>query len=131
MVIVDASVVLDILLGVPSAETLMDRAFGHKEASGAPQVLDLEVVQVLRRLVAGHRLAAERAAEAVHDFMMLPITRYPHTIFLRRIWQLRENLTAYDAAYVVLAEALDAPLLTRDARLATTSPHHNARIELI
>lgn len=71
-----------------------------------------------------------RAQQALSDLADLPISRYPHDLFLFRIWQLRQNLTAYDAAYVALAEALSAPLLTRDARLAS-APGHRARVELL
>ena len=72
----------------------------------------------------------ERGAQALDDLADLPIHRYPHDLLLPRIWELRANLTAYDAAYVALAEALGAPLLTRDARLAA-APGHEARIEVV
>ena len=74
-------------------------------------------------------ISAERAAEALADFLDLPLTRYPPFVLLPRVWQMRHNLTAYDAAYLALAEALDAPLLTRDRALATTSSR--ARVQLI
>ena len=86
--------------------------------------------QVLRRYASAGDLDPTRAEEALEDLSDLPIVRYPHQPFAERIWQLRENLTAYDAAYVALAEALDAPLLTRDSGIAG-SPAHAARIDLI
>jgi predicted nucleic acid-binding protein len=96
----------------------------------APHVLDLEVAQVLRRYVRAGELRPGRAAEALNDLTALRIERYPHHLFLTRIWSLRENATAYDACYLALAEALDAPLLTSDRRLATV-PGHGAVIRLV
>lgn len=66
----------------------------------------------------------------MEDLADFPLTRYPHDLFLLRIWELRHNVTAYDAAYIALAEALDAPLLTRDAKLASAAGHH-ANIEFV
>jgi hypothetical protein len=74
----------------------------------------------LRRYVRSAGISAERAAEALADFLDLPLTRYPHFVLLPRAWQMRHNLTAYDAAYLALAEALYAPLLTRDRVVART-----------
>ena len=88
------------------------------------------MVQVLRRLAGRGELASRRGQEAVLDLIALPIRRYPHLPFVQRIWRLRANLTAYDAAYVALAEELDTPLLTRDVRLAKTK-QHRARIETV
>jgi predicted nucleic acid-binding protein len=75
-------------------------------------------------------MEAERSEQALEDLADLPLNRYPHDVFLFRIWALRRNLTAYDAAYIALAEALDAPLVTRDDVLAR-APGHYARIELV
>ncbi|MEK6371506.1 MAG: type II toxin-antitoxin system VapC family toxin [Acidobacteriota bacterium] len=96
----------------------------------APHLIDLEVVHALRGMVMRHRLLPGRAAAAISDFLAVPIERYPHEPLLFRAWELRDNLSAYDASYVALAEFLDVPLLTRDARLARSSGH-TARIEYI
>jgi predicted nucleic acid-binding protein len=85
---------------------------------------------VLRRLVREGTLTASRAEGAIEDLMDLRITRYPHLLLLPRIWQLRHNLSAYDAAYVVLAEKLGATLLTRDAKLASAAGH-SAIVEVV
>ena len=94
-----------------------------------PHLLDLEVTQVLRRLVREGALSAQRANEAIRDLLDLRITRYPHFVLLPRIWQLRHNFSAYDAAYIVLAEKLGGALVTRDRRLAAPTGHA-ATIEL-
>ena len=96
----------------------------------APHLIDLEVAQVLRRYTLSGDLGRSRAAEALQDFLDLPIERYPHDLFLTRIWQMRHNVTAYDAVYIALAEALDAVLLTTDARLAAASGH-DAQVEVV
>jgi predicted nucleic acid-binding protein len=113
-VVVDASAVADVLLGAPAAAWLRERLFLRGDALDAPHMLDLEVLQVLRR----HRLADERAAEAIRQYRTFRINRYPHHWFIARIWEMRSNFTAYDAMYVALAEALRATLITSDLRLA-------------
>lgn len=94
------------------------RARLHGEQLRAPELIDLEVVSVLRRLLATGRLDERRAALALRDLEDLPLERAPHLPLLPRCWELRHNLTPYDAAYVALAEALEVELLTADARLA-------------
>lgn len=84
----------------------------------APHLVDLEVLSVLRRQAGAGSLDKRRAGFALQDLVELPLTRYPHTPFARRVWELRGNLTPYDAAYVALAETLGCPLVTADARLA-------------
>lgn len=96
----------------------------------APQLLDLEVVSVLRRYVLRKAISQERADLALEQLVLLDLSRYDHQILLPRIWMLRDNVTPYDAAYVALAEALDAPLLTADRRLAA-APGTLAQIETI
>ena len=91
-------------------------------------MLDVEVAQVIRRYAANGEIDSERGRMALTDLADLPLRRYPHDFLLPRVWALRNNLTAYDATYVALAEVLDVPLLTRDRRLAGAAGHH-ARIE--
>lgn len=130
MIVVDASAVLELLLGTESSARAAARLLDPAESLHAPHLLDIEVAQVLRRFVAAGELTATRGREALDDLGAMPITRYPHDILLPRIWELRANLTAYDAAYVALAEALGAPVLTSDTRLAR-APGHRARVELL
>lgn len=96
----------------------------------APHLLDVEAAQVIRRYAANGEIDSARGRLALADLADFPLRRYPHNFLLPRIWDLRNNLTAYDAAYVALAEALDAPLLTRDRRLAAAAGHR-AQIELV
>jgi predicted nucleic acid-binding protein len=117
MIVVDASVILEILLRTPAAARAEERVFGGQPAA-APHLLDLEVAQVLRRYEATGRLDTTRGRDALADLADFPLTRYPHDLLLPRIWELRATLTAYDAAYVALAEALGATLVTRDERVA-------------
>lgn len=130
MIVVDASAVLELLLRTPASRVVETRLFDGRETLHAPHLLDVEVAQVIRRYASKSEIAPERGREVLVDLVDLPLRRYPHDILLPRIWELRENLTAYDAAYVALAEALEAPLLTRDKRLAG-SPGLAARVELI
>ncbi len=90
----------------------------------------MELPQVLRRSAAAGEVDANRCRAALEDFAGLPLTRYPHDLLLPRIWELRDNLSAYDPAYVALAEALDVPSLTRDRRLAR-APGVQARVEVV
>ena len=92
--------------------------FAANETLHAPHLIDLEIAQVLRRYARSGAVSAERCAEALADLADFPITRYPHFMLLAPIWQMRHRLTAYDAAYLALAEALDAKLVTRDRALA-------------
>lgn len=108
---------------------MRSRLFARGTSLHAPHLLDLEVLHVLRRLVRRGNLTPSRAAEAVEDLLDLPLTRYPHVALAGRVWELRGALTAYDGAYVALAEALGAPLLTRDAALASVRGHRT-RVEL-
>ena len=124
----DASAAFDYLLeGGPSGEWA--RRLVEKETElAAPHVIDLELASALRRRVDRGEVSVPRANAAFADFADLALVRYPATEFLARIWALRSTLTPYDAAYVVLSEALDAKLITTDARLARS---HGHRAEII
>jgi predicted nucleic acid-binding protein len=130
MIVVDASAALEVLLRTPAAASVEQRLFAQGQSLHAPHLIDIEVAQVLRRYALTGQLAVERCQEALADMADLPLTRYPHDFLFPRIWELRDNLTAYDAAYVALAEALDSPLLTRDQRIAS-APGCHAHIELV
>lgn len=130
MIVLDASAAVALLLNTPPrAAAIRQRLAPDAETVHAPHLLDLEVAQVLRRFVLRGDLAPERARAALADLAALDAERYPHTALLPRIWQLRHTLTAYDAAYVALAEALDAPLVTLDERLQGAAGHQ-ARIDV-
>lgn len=129
MIVIDASALIEMLLVTGVGTRVRARLFREDDTLHAPHLLDLEIVQVLRRACLIGELQPHRAAEALADLDGLRIVRHPHEPYVPRIWQLRHSLTAYDAAYVALAEALDAPLLTRDARMASAHGYR-ARIEL-
>ncbi len=129
MIVLDASAAVDWLLQTPAGRLVENRIYSRNETLHAPHLLDLEVAQVLRRLVAQGVVTGFRAQQAVEDLLDLRITRYPHDVLLSRVWQLRHNFSAYDAAYITLAEELGAVLVTRDGRLASHSGH-SASIEL-
>ena len=124
MIVVDASALLEVLLHTPAAEATAALLFEERQTLHAPHLLDAEVTQVLRRYAVAGQISAERGSEALADLADFPIRRYPHGFLLERVWALRNNLTAYDAIYVALAEALNARLLTRDQRLAAAIGHH-------
>lgn len=118
MIVLDASAAIDWLLQTAVGQQIESRIYSRGESLHAPHLLDLEVAQVLRRLVREAAVSAQRADQALQDLLSLRVTRYPHFVFLPQIWRLRHNLSAYDAVYVALAERLGATLVTRDARLA-------------
>jgi predicted nucleic acid-binding protein len=130
VIVVDASALVDVLLRTSSAPLVERRLFGAGQTLHAPHLLDVEVAQVLHRYAAGGEIDAARGRAALEDLADFPLRRYPHDVLLARMWDLRNNVTAHDAMYVVLAEALDAPLVTRDRRLAGAAGHQ-ARIEVV
>ncbi len=130
MIVIDAPALLEVLLRTPASGRVTERLFDPNETLHAPHLLDLEIAQVLRRYTLSGEIHTERSDQALNDLADLGLNRYPHDVFLPRIWALRHDLTAYDAAYVALAEVLDATLTTRDAALAGASGHV-AEIELI
>jgi len=130
LIVADASALIDLLLESEVRTRLEQRLLSREESLHTPHVVDLEVANTLRRLVLTGVLSSERAEVALADMADLQLNRYPHVELVPRVWELRDTLTAYDAAYVALAEALEATLVTRDARLARSSGHQ-ARIELL
>jgi predicted nucleic acid-binding protein len=128
--VVDASAALELLLQTPAAPAVESRLLDSSDLLHAPHLLDLEVAQVLRRYERSGDLSGEAAEQRLGLFAAFPIRRHAHAPLLARIWALRAAITAYDAAYVALAEALDEPLITRDRRLASARGHR-ARIELV
>jgi predicted nucleic acid-binding protein len=129
LIVLDASAAVDWLLQTSAGQRIERRIYSNSESLHTPHLLDLEVTQALRRLVREGAVPARRGDEAIRDLLDLRIARYPHSVLLPRIWQLRRNFSAYDAAYVVLPEKLGATVVTRDGRLASTSGHA-AHIEL-
>ena len=128
MIVVDSAAVVDALTAVAGTDELRDRL--SRETLHAPHLIDFEVVSALRGLTLGGHLSVNRVEDLLIDFNDLPLHRWPSADALRRrAFQLRDNVSAYDAAYVALAEAMDCPLVTRDGRLNRSSGH-SARIEL-
>lgn len=121
MIVLDASAAIEWLLQTDVGQRIESRIYSRGESLHAPHLLDLEVAQVLRRLVREGTVIAQRADQAIQDLLDLRATRYPHYVFLAHIWRLRHNLSAYDAVYVALSEKLPATLITRDARLASAA----------
>jgi len=130
VIVVDASALLEALLRTPAAAAVEERLFDVRHSLHAPHLIDIEVAQVLRRYAASGQIEPGRCQDALDDLSDFPLHRYPHDVLLPRVWELRHNLTAYDAVYVALAEALDARLVTRDRRLAAASGHR-ARVDLV
>jgi predicted nucleic acid-binding protein len=129
MIVLDASAAIDWLLQTPAGLRIEQRIYARQDTLHTVHLLDVEFVQVLRRLVREGTLTPRRAVEAIEDMAALRIARYPPVLLLQRIWRLRQNLSAYDAAYVALAEELQAPLITRDRRIAA-APGHAAAVEV-
>jgi predicted nucleic acid-binding protein len=115
-VVVDASAVVLAINGGPESARVSDRL--SESQSNAPHLIDLEVLNALRGLVRGGIIDDWRAQTELADHLALTIVRFPHEPFIARIWELRDNMSPYDAAYVALAEALDTPLITCDSGLA-------------
>jgi predicted nucleic acid-binding protein len=128
VLVVDSSAVLEALAARDPAPELVERLADDGDLH-APHLIDTEVLHALRRMLRRGQLSGERAHDARTDYADLTLVRYPHEPLNDRVWELRENLTASDATFVALAEALDSPLITCDVRLAAASGHL-ARIEL-
>jgi len=122
VLVIDASAVVELLLSTPASAQL--RSYLTAEHTlHAPELLGVEVVSVLRRLARGGHITDHDAFAAIATLSALGIETYEHQPFLPRCLELRDTLTAYDALYVALAEALGAPLLTCDAKLARSTGH--------
>lgn len=130
MIVLDASAVVELLLGRPAGAIVSRRIAPPSVDIHVPHLLDVEVAQVLRRYDAAGILEPGRARDALIDLADLDAVRHGHEILLPRMWELRRNATAYDAAYLTMAEALEAPLLTLDAALAGV-PGCRARVEVL
>ena len=128
MIVVDTSAVIGVLVGQPRVARLVDRVINDGDLQ-APHLIDVEFQHALRRLVVAGAISDDRAADARMDFADLTIVRYPHVSLADRMWELRYNVSAYGAAFLALAEALGAPLVTCDARLAR-APGHAASVEV-
>jgi len=129
LIVLDASAAIAWLIQSPAGLRIESRIYARDETLHAPHLLDLEVTQVLRRLATQGVIPGSRIEAALQALFDLRVERYPHLSFLPRIWQLRHNVSAYDAVYIALAEELDATLITRDVRLAN-APSHTAHVEV-
>lgn len=124
MIVADASAILEVLLNTPRAAEMSKLLLVEAETIHAPDLVDIEVLQVLRRYVSTATLNNVRAGEAIQDYLALGLKRYAHQALLGRIWELRHNFTAYDAAYIALAEGLQVPLVTCDRTMASGHRAH-------
>ncbi|MCG6927844.1 MAG: type II toxin-antitoxin system VapC family toxin [Acidobacteria bacterium] len=130
MIVLDASAVLELLLATTAGREVAERIADPALGLHAPHLVDVEVAQALRRYVRGREIDEDAAALALEDLRDLDMERHPHEPLLDRVWALRENLTAYDAAYVALAEALGARLLTCDTRIGR-APGMRGRVAVV
>ena len=130
MIVLDASALLELLLGTDRGRTVAQRITDPSLGLHVPHLADVEIAQALRRFVREGEVESSSAEAALEDLQSLDLERHAHEPLLERVWALRENLTAYDAVYVALAEALDTTVLTCDGRLAR-APGLSQRIELV
>lgn len=119
MIVLDASVVVELLTNGAMADTIRNELVGRDESFLVPHLIDIEVVSALRRLAGRQRIDAHRSAEFLAGLAALPAERYAHTPLVGRMWELRHNFTSYDAAYIALAEATGSTLFTCDEKLQT------------
>lgn len=118
MIVLDASVVVELLLNTPVASEIAAKLAASSRPMAAPHILDIEVLSAVRRLTMEGRINADRWDDLMLHLSLLPVVRFAHIPLLPRIWQLRHNFTAYDATYIALAEELKGDLFTMDGRLA-------------
>ena len=128
--VLDASGAMELLLNTVRGRRLGERLADAAEVVHSPHLIDVEIANVLRRYVRNGELDERRAVQALEQWRQLDIERYPHEPFLHRVWDLRNNVTAYDAVYVALAETLGELLVTGDRRLAG-APGLNVRVDLV
>lgn len=125
MIVLDASILVELLTAGPLAEKIRSALSDAEPPYLAPYLVDLEIVSALRNLTLGHRLPAARFRLMAEMLNRIPIERYPHDVLIPRIWDLRDNFTAYDAAYISLAEMTGSTLFTCDEKLRRG---HRARV---
>jgi len=130
MIVLDASVLVELLLQSATGRTIATRIEDPALGLHVPHLADVEVVQAMRRYTAAGELDPRDAADALEDLRALDLQRHAHEPLLGRVWALRQHLSAYDAVYVALAEALETVVLTCDARLAR-APGMARRVELV
>lgn len=127
MIVLDASAVVELLTNGPLADSLRRDLAMRSDSFVVPHLLDVEVASAFRKLAAVQRIDSHQIAQLFASLAELPAERYPHLPLLARIWELRHNFTAYDAAYISLAELTNSALYTSDAKL---SKGHRARVML-
>lgn len=130
MIVLDASALVELLLVTPTGQAVATRIADPSLGLHVPHLADVEIAQALRRYAKDGELAAADAALALEDLRALDLQRHAHEPLLDRVWELRQNMSAYDAVYVALAEVLDTTLLTCDGRLAR-APGLARRVELV
>lgn len=130
MIVLDTSAAIELLLSLPKGKQVQDRVESADWQLAAPQLLQVEVLQVLRRRVASGMTELKEAVEAQELLRDLGVNYFEHELLSARIWQLRDNLTAYDASYIALAELMSVHLVTTDTKLAA-APWHRAHVEVL
>jgi predicted nucleic acid-binding protein len=127
MIVLDASVVVELLTKGILADSIRNELARRDESFVVPHLIDVEIMSAFRKLMAGQRIDSHRSREFLAGLAALPAERYSHTPLIGRIWELRHQFTAYDAAYIALAEATDTVLYTCDEKLRKG---HRARVVL-
>ena len=129
MIVLDASAAIELVLNTVAGKRINDRIADEPEAIHVPHLIDVELIHVIRRFVMRDVIGVARGETAIRLWRLLDVQRHDHEPFMPRIWQLRNNLSAYDATYVALADALSATLITADRRLSA-APGTGIRVEV-
>ncbi len=130
MIVLDASAAVAVLLNLGAGATrIRERMRREDDGLHVPHLFEMEVLNALRHHALRHGISEGRGLELLEDLTTMSVSRYAHTAMLPRIWELRDNVSAYDAAYIALAETPEAPLVTRDARL-DRAPGIRAEVEV-